>query len=421
MSSFITNHTPPSWEPKAVLELCNDGRCIGYAPSRGRKCQMPIRYENLKRVNSLVTDLCGQYPDAELLRPTLYQIAERGLCVRFHRYQIDEIVEKWTMRIRAAFPEAFPPSSIGTQDAGPTVGDQSGEDFSSSRQSMSSSESLSQSSRSSTMYSSPSLPAQSEVETLQETIAAMQEVLQTAQRRLDLLSYTPPSADTSPSISRVSTSEISSLNLSRSSTVASSGVSRDIIAGTTSATTVREDASSAAVSTASTASQVVIPAPPPSSRRCTRTHARRLPLNEECSICHEGDLLLECDASALVWCRSSCGRTVHKSCFDDWRAQCLIEGRSLRCAVCRGAWDEVCECDGCMIRHVRRREVEGECGVCLEGMLGEYGGELDWCKHGCGKSVHQKCLDTWTAECLTSGRAATCVTCRASWSDAGEC
>ncbi|KAF1944953.1 hypothetical protein EJ02DRAFT_463788 [Clathrospora elynae] len=418
MSSSRTTHSPSSWEPKDVLELCDDGRCVGYAPSKGRKCRMPIRYGNLERVNSLVTELRGQHPNAELLRPTLRRIAKHGLCLRYHTHQVDETVEKWMRRIRVAFPEALPARSIRTQYAGPTVRDQSAEHLSSSRQLILSSESLSQPSRSSTMSSSPSLPAQSEVETFQETVAAMQEFPQTAQRRPDQLSYAPPSADIRPRISRVSMSDISSLNLSRSSTVASSSIPREIIAGIIGATTAREDASSAAVSTASTASPVVVPTPPPSSRRCTSTHVRRLPLNEECPICNEEGLLLECDASALVWCRSSCGRTVHKSCFDDWRAQCLIDGRSLKCAVCREAWDEGCECEGCMVRHVRRREVEGECGVCLEGMLDEDGNDLYWCKHGCGKSVHQECLDTWTAECVANGRAATCVSCRASWSDA---
>jgi hypothetical protein len=85
-------------------------------------------------------------------------------------------------------------------------------------------------------------------------------------------------------------------------------------------------------------------------RHCTRNHVRRLPLNGICPICHEDELLSACDASKLVWCRSGCGRTIHKECMLGWIAQCGINRRQVNCPVCRGGWDE-CDCEGCVHRH----------------------------------------------------------------------
>jgi len=101
----------------------------------------------------------------------------------------------------------------------------------------------------------------------------------------------------------------------------------------------------------------------------------RCPLNIEESLIHyeEGDLSTY-DASELVWCRASCGRTVHKTCFEPWRAQCEATSRRPTCILCRAKWVADCRCTNgpireCTATHARRRAVTGDCPICLEPLL----------------------------------------------------
>jgi hypothetical protein len=46
----------------------------------------------------------------------------------------------------------------------------------------------------------------------------------------------------------------------------------------------------------------------------------------------------------LVWCKSSCGQSVHQKCFDIWMRNCVADGRAATCVSCRALWGEECEC-----------------------------------------------------------------------------
>jgi hypothetical protein len=59
---------------------------------------------------------------------------------------------------------------------------------------------------------------------------------------------------------------------------------------------------------------------------CTINHAARRPQDEECPICTEN--LSDTPSEKLVWCKGSCGRNVHKRCFEMWK---LYSGRVVRC------------------------------------------------------------------------------------------
>jgi hypothetical protein len=179
-------------------------------------------------------------------------------------------------------------------------------------------------------------------------------------------------------------------------------------------------------SSATSSQNVSQVAPRPTPQPCTGPHARRLPFDEECPICQEGDALSECEASEVVWCRSGCGRSVHKTCLENWRAQCVTNRRRLTCALCRSDWDEHSGCNPCDAVHARRRPVEGDCAICCEGLVEEGSTAaseegLVWCKSSCGQSVYRECFDSWMRHCVDSGRAATCVSCRASWCEECEC
>ncbi|KAF1837100.1 hypothetical protein BDW02DRAFT_492162, partial [Decorospora gaudefroyi] len=97
-------HSPTPWNPTAILQLTHDKRCIGYAPSKKRKCQNPIRAQNAAYMVSLLAQLALVSPlDTVCLRPRLWVLAQRGLCVRWHQGQVEEVVRRWEGRIRDAF------------------------------------------------------------------------------------------------------------------------------------------------------------------------------------------------------------------------------------------------------------------------------------------------------------------------------
>ena len=75
---------------------------------------------------------------------------------------------------------------------------------------------------------------------------------------------------------------------------------------------------------------------------CTRRHVRRRAIDDSCPICYE-DFLLR-DQDQLVWCKSGCGRTAHKTCFDTWKATCLGDGARVTCVICRARWARDCAC-----------------------------------------------------------------------------
>jgi hypothetical protein len=390
------------WSPEDVLKLCIDGRCVGYAPSKRRECHNPIAYHNVQEVNSFLVTMAGRQPDPERLRPDLSCLAERGLCWLHRRTQVDEMVNKWTSRIRAVFPVEVD----GTQERRSAI-----------------------QSRPATAAVTPS----AELDSLRAQLAQQLERLN---------SSTPPRYDAALSAaaeSVVAPSDISPTPSTASGPAARSAVDTTARVATGNARSTNRPAIAAApvepaepisgttpLSSATSLPNVSQVAPRPTPRRCTPPHARRLPFDEECPICYKGEHLSECDASEVVWCRSSCGRSVHKTCFEDWRAQCVIDNRRLTCAVCRSDWNEHSECNSCDSVHARRRPIEGDCAICRDvlvedGSPAASAGGLVWCKSSCGQSVHQQCFDGWIRHCVANGRAATCVSCRACWRGGCEC
>ncbi|XPT04536.1 hypothetical protein M3J09_013612 [Ascochyta lentis] len=96
------------WEPQQVLGLHDDGRCVGHAPSMGRKCRNPINKVNLSIFDNIVNELSLQPLDAALLRPDLERLARRGLCLRNHQGQVDDMVRKWVQKIKDAVCRLIP-------------------------------------------------------------------------------------------------------------------------------------------------------------------------------------------------------------------------------------------------------------------------------------------------------------------------
>ena len=95
---------PQHWDPSDVLDLYNDHQCVGHAYSKGHKCTLRVNQRNVQRMDSIIAQIAQRRPDVDILHASLVQLAKCGLCLRYHQYQVDEMVEKWNKRIRAAFP-----------------------------------------------------------------------------------------------------------------------------------------------------------------------------------------------------------------------------------------------------------------------------------------------------------------------------
>ena len=75
---------------------------------------------------------------------------------------------------------------------------------------------------------------------------------------------------------------------------------------------------------------------PPIPTECPSSHdtdGRRKPIEGECPICYFD---FDEKRNELVWCETSCGNNMHKSCFDQWAAS--ARGGTVKCVYCRAPW-----------------------------------------------------------------------------------
>ncbi|KFY58966.1 hypothetical protein V496_05898 [Pseudogymnoascus sp. VKM F-4515 (FW-2607)] len=95
------------WDPQAILGIINPDRgsftCMGYAPSKGRRCRNPIRRDNRDFVYVLIYLLTLVGPKRHEFATLLEEAADRSLCWR-HENQVDDIAEKWKASIDALSP-----------------------------------------------------------------------------------------------------------------------------------------------------------------------------------------------------------------------------------------------------------------------------------------------------------------------------
>jgi hypothetical protein len=430
------------WDVRSVLEIHAEKQCIGWAPSKRRKCTCAISSQNWESLKSLTHKIGEQPPDAEELRSQLERLAYLGLCVRFHRgTQVASMVEKWTPKIDA-IARAAEHASISTPDS-PLTPQPRLREPSQRTQAIPTAISDSASSPeriqpvSATPFGLPSPrptpppgPAYSSrtlysrtgnmsLPVPQATMAALYEsdeaLLQAAdqslhaRRRLTLGSLSIPRSPSLESYQR---------------TQAIPTATPDSASSPERIQPVPAVTAASATSSGPPSHRTTLPQRPASpTTRCTRSHAGRRSLGDECPICYEGEPLSTFPASALTWCTSSCGRAVHTTCFTAWAEQSVLSGWKLNCPVCRADWTESCACGGrskCDAVHVAKKGMEVPCPVCKEDMK-RSGEGTSWCKDGCGQSVHKECMDTWKAYCLTNRNAVSCTMCRAVWTSECEC
>ncbi|GLC40238.1 hypothetical protein PLESTB_001310400 [Pleodorina starrii] len=76
--------------------------------------------------------------------------------------------------------------------------------------------------------------------------------------------------------------------------------------------------------------------------------------------------------------------------------------------------------DKTLAGQVKRREIEEEdpCPICYEDLAGQDLDNLVWCRFGCGRNVHGKCMGVWMEHQVQSlGKELTCPLCRSDWGE----
>jgi len=63
---------------------------------------------------------------------------------------------------------------------------------------------------------------------------------------------------------------------------------------------------------------------------------KQKPIEGDCPVCFEK---ME-DSQQLVYCKYSCGNTIHADCFHQWKTSKTEENKEVRCIYCRAKWEQ---------------------------------------------------------------------------------
>lgn len=90
--------TTPQWAPAEVLQLdpnSSSFTCIGYAPSKGRRCRNPIAYDNRQESTMILHKMSRLDPQSRRVDNKLEELASRLLCRRWHQGQAADMKRQW--------------------------------------------------------------------------------------------------------------------------------------------------------------------------------------------------------------------------------------------------------------------------------------------------------------------------------------
>jgi hypothetical protein len=102
-SFAIKEEKHDSWDPVVTLGINNPDTktftCVGYAPSKRRRCQNVIAGCNQTVVFAILHTLALLSPSSSKIGQMLPEIASLSLCRRYHQNQADSVVAKWQANI----------------------------------------------------------------------------------------------------------------------------------------------------------------------------------------------------------------------------------------------------------------------------------------------------------------------------------
>lgn len=91
------------WNPFATLglDVGDQSHCIGFAPSKGRRCMIAVSASNFELADRSLKSLSKLEPTSKDVKHKLPKIARSLLSERYHQEQDDDIVSKWKRLIKA--------------------------------------------------------------------------------------------------------------------------------------------------------------------------------------------------------------------------------------------------------------------------------------------------------------------------------
>ncbi|KAH6664489.1 putative reticulocyte-binding protein 2 like protein a [Halenospora varia] len=105
----ISTEKAKLWNPSKTLEIINPDydclTCVGYAPSRGRRCRNPIRADNRALITRTLDEIAYLPPNSPAVMSRLRGIAGPALCVRYHQGQAETVVMQWQRKIPLLKPQ----------------------------------------------------------------------------------------------------------------------------------------------------------------------------------------------------------------------------------------------------------------------------------------------------------------------------
>ena len=126
------------WDPSKTLGILNMApgyeciTCIGYAPSKRRRCQNPIRQDNRELIMRTLSEIAYLHPDSPAVLSRLRAIVGPALCVRYHQNQAETVVAGWQSALRQLKPQLGEPKIAKSIQNGKTkvvIKDESIEDL----------------------------------------------------------------------------------------------------------------------------------------------------------------------------------------------------------------------------------------------------------------------------------------------------
>ncbi|KAJ8118689.1 hypothetical protein OPT61_g388 [Boeremia exigua] len=423
MSYISSRHTSVltldhHWNPWQVLDLIDDSRCVGWAPSKNRKCRHIVNGGDVSTFRRILEEMSSQALDPAALQPDLRELALTGLCRQVHRRsQVETMIDQWTDKINKFLRMTVlqtVPQQRRSYTSSSTI---------SSATVQSSYPALIRSGATSSTISSSTTPAHSEAESLRRSISAMQETIETALRRLERIE-TPqaPLIEPSRPLGRVETIDISSAHLStqssRTLSAASSG-SRSTRASIRSPSPTRSTSSLQSVASTSSSGSSPPPSPPAQSApRSQPTPVRSMNTSSP----ERDENITEANRNAILVQRM-------ESVWQDLLGSGTLQDAAIRYIATHMPPPISSEptispvttltTPLCTRTHVRRLPVAEDCPICYETMADR--AALVWCRNGCGQSVHRECMDIWVLSCGDSGSQKRCTMCRTAWNSEDDC
>ena len=314
MAPYKTCDMPlPLWLPSEVLQLDLDSSgftCIGYAPSKGRRCHNPIACANRHEAANILREMSMLDPHSKRLDKRLEELASRLLCRRWHQNQATDMKTLWRQKIDRHYPATVCIERYAIVERYTVV-------YASSVAPTSAMVRTRAKPR--TTGQTTSLVARSPVRAFAPEslpVATITEPRTRTSRINDPDGQEPPQqAESSPTSPTQPDSPLQARTLPEPNSPPTSPVTEPP-RNTSDTAAPQESTATRGEPAQETSSSKHIPEPTPKPKpheESSPLPARRA-IEGECHICHE-DFGSD---DATVWCKAQCGQNFHEECIESW-------------------------------------------------------------------------------------------------------